>query len=559
MEASAGSADMATPPSLGESTSLSIEVTLLLSWCERALQRLGEAREEIDALNVYPVPDGDTGTNLYLTFEAASEAIIEAQPRSLVAALRTFARGALLGARGNSGVILSQLLRAGADQLLRGDPARPGQLLADTLTLAADAAYTAVARPVEGTILSVARAAARSAQAAAARAPAEPSEQMAFVITAAADAAHRALASSTEQLEALRRAGVVDAGGQGLCVLIDAAEEVLTGRRRMQAVPPRERTADVELGDDLTADGPGYEVMYLLDAPETAVTRLRQRLAELGDSLVVVGGENLWNVHVHVDDVGAAVEAGIEAGRPYRVRVTHFADHLSRTSASRRAASTGRGVVACTTGPGLSTLFSDAGAVVVSVGSGGRSSSGDLLAAIRSTGGREAVILPNDIGIVAVAEVAAAAARDEGIRTTVIPTGSQVQGLAAVAVHDASRPFDDDVVSMTSAAGHSRHGAVMVAARDAMTMAGPCRAGDSLGMVEGDFVVVADSLSATAVDVVLRLLGGGGELLTLVRGDGCDDELVRHVSEAVAASRPDVDLVVHDGAQSDYPLLIGVE
>lgn len=536
------------------------EVALLLRWCDLALERLGAAREEIDALNVYPVPDADTGTNLYLTFEAARQAIVDSRPTSLVQALRAFAHGALLGARGSSGVILSQLLRAGADQLLRGDPTKPGQLLADTLTLAADAAYSAVAVPVEGTILSVARAAERAAQEAVPRAPEELTRQMGFVIKATAEAAHRALERTPEQLEALRLAGVVDAGGRGLCVIFDAGMEALTGRRPHRAALPRPLVPPPsQPGADLSAAGPAYEVMYLLDAADSAVGALRGRLSALGDSLVVVGGDGLWNVHVHVDDVGAAIEAGIEAGRPYRVRVTHFAEQMSQAEAVRRNANPGRGVVAFSAGAGLSKLFTDAGAVPVTGNKGLRCSTGDILETIRSTGCAEVIVLPNDKHTAAVAEVAAHAAREQGIRTTVIPTRTQVQGLAAVAVHEPSRSFDDDVVSMTSAAGHSRHGAVTVAVRDAMTMAGPCRAGDSLGVVEGDFAVVADDLSEAATQVVERLLAGGGELLTLVKGQDCDDELVRRVTSHVAVLRPDVDICVYDGAQARYPLLIGVE
>jgi uncharacterized protein len=536
-----------------------MQIQLLLSWCDCALERLGDAREEIDALNVYPVPDGDTGTNLYLTFEAARQAILDAHPTSLVMALMKFARGGLLGARGNSGVILSQLMRAGADQLLRGDPRKPGQLLADTLTLAADAAYAAVAVPVEGTILSVARAAEQAAQEAARSAPEALHEQMGFVIAAAAEAANRALERTTQQLDTLRLAGVVDAGGRGLCVLIDAAEEVLTGKRPQRPGFPPPRQVQLEPGVDLSPGGPGYEVMYLLEAEGDAIPLLREQLASLGDSLVVVGGDTLWNVHVHVDDVGAAIEAGIAAGRPYRLRITHFADQLSRARAARGTTSAGRSVVAFATGAGLQQLFGNAGAVPVSTARAVRPSTGDLLAAIRSAGTPEVIVLPNDADTIRVAEAAAAAARDEGVRTTVIPTRTQVQGLAAAAVHDTDRSFDDDVVAMTAAAGHTRHGAVTVAARDAMTMAGPCRVGDSLGMVEGDFAVVSDSLGAAAVEVVRRLLGGGGEMLTLVTGDGCDDTLVRQVTEAVAESRPDVDVVVYHGAQAGYPLLIGVE
>ncbi|MBA2698221.1 MAG: DAK2 domain-containing protein [Nocardioidaceae bacterium] len=541
--------------------STSPEVALLLRWCDRALAGLGEAREEIDSLNVYPVPDGDTGTNLYLTFEAARQAIVESKPSSLVTALTLFARGALLGARGNSGVILSQLMRAGAAQLMRGDPSKPGQLLADTLTLAADAAYDAVAEPVEGTMLTVARAAAAAAQEAVPRAPEDLAGQMGFVVKAAALAAREALERTPDQLEVLAMAGVVDAGGRGLCVIFDAAEEALTGAR--PPARPRRRNAPLPSPSlptgDLSPDGPAYEVMYLLDADDGAIPTLRSKLGPLGDSLVVVGGDGLWNVHVHVDDVGAAVEAGIETGRPYRVRVTHFAEQRSQSPGTVTDNREGRGLVVVAAGDGLAALFEAAGAVVVRGSPGQRTSTGAVLDAIRATGCDEVIVLPNDSDTIAAAEVAAAAARDEGVRAAVIPTRAQVQGLAAVAVHEHGRSFDDDVVTMTSAAGHTRQGAVTVAVCDAMTMAGPCEAGDTLGVVEGDFAIVGPNLVVVAVEVVDRLLSSGGEMLTVVRGIDADDELVAALEAHVRRTRAEVEIVVYDGGQQRYPLLLGVE
>jgi DAK2 domain fusion protein YloV len=535
-----------------------LEPALLQRWCDLAFESLAEAREEIDALNVYPVPDGDTGTNLYLTFEAARDAMMAAEPASLAAALAVFTRGALLGARGNSGVILSQLLRAGAEQLLRGDQSDLGRLLAQTLTRAADAAYEAVGVPVEGTILTVARASADAATAAADSLEADVVNPMGSVMRAAATAAREALLRTPEQLDVLARAGVVDAGGRGLCVILDAAEQALTGHRPKGALPTRVRHLPVPVADarDLSPDGPAYEVMFLLDADDAAVPVMRERLGPLGDSLVVVGGDGLWNVHVHVDDVGAAIEAGIEAGRPYRIRVTHFAEQIAQAAAERGAT---RGMVAVAAGRGLSALFEEAGAVVVPGGPGRRCSTGEILTAIRATHAEEVVVFPNDGDTIGVAEVAARAARDDGIRAAVVPTRAQVQGLAGIAVHEAGRGFDDDVVHMTAAAGHARHGAVTVAARDAMTMAGPCRVGDSLGVVDGDFAIVGGALGEVAIQVVDRLLSGGGELLTLVEGADGARGLVDVLVEHVGRSRPEVEVVVYDGGQDRYPLLIGVE
>ncbi len=236
---------------------------------------------------------------------------------------------------------------------------------------------------------------------------------------------------------------MVDAGGRGLCVVLDAAETVSTGRRP-EPVPLTGHRIPVPHpipGDHLTEDGPAYEVMYLLDAQDDAIGPLRAVLDTLGDSLVVVGGAGLWNVHVHVDDVGAAIEAGIEAGRPYRVRVTHFAEQVAE--ARRAPATRQRAVVAVAAGPGLAALFEGAGAVVVLGGPGRRPSTGQLLDAIHSCGAGEVVLLPNDADSVRVAEIAARTAEQEGeVRVEVIPSLAQVQGLAALAVHEPGRTFD---------------------------------------------------------------------------------------------------------------------
>jgi dihydroxyacetone kinase-like predicted kinase len=309
--------------------------------------------------------------------------------------------------------------------------------------------------------------------------------------------------------------------------------------------------------DDLTEDGPAYEVMYLLDAQDERVAALREHLASLGDSLVVVGGDGLWNVHVHVDDVGAAVEAGIEAGRPYRIRVTHFAEQIAsaRAKAGERK---GRRIVTVAAGPGLAALFEEAGAVVVDPRER-RPSTRELLDAILDSGAEEVVCLPNDADSVRVAQIAAQTAeQDHDVRVVVIPTQAQVQGLAALAVHDPGRTFDQDVLEMTATARHARHGAVTVAARQAITMAGPCEPGDALGIVAGDFAVVGDDLFTVATDVAERLLAGGGELVTLVAGVD-DDGLTARVAADIESRHPAVDVVTYDGGQARYPILMAVE
>lgn len=572
------------------------------TWCGLALEALGRAREEIDAINVYPVADGDTGTNLYLTMESAVTAVeavfaahgLEAgapapgpgtEPDgpdrpALADVARAMAHGALIGARGNSGTILAQLLR-GIAQVLADDGERPhtdGPGLALALRRAADRAREAVAHPVEGTVLSVASAAADTATAITTGTGAP---DCAAVAREAHRGARAALAATPGQLAVLERAGVVDAGGRGLVAVLGALVETFTGQAPEAAGPG---TGAVEPGagvharvdavraadgahavegcgdDDLAPDGPAYEVIYLLEADDRAVARLRTRLDALGDSLVVVGGDGLWNVHVHVDDAGAAVEAGVEAGRPYRIRITHFgADdaHTNRLHPPRERVQ--RAVVAVVPGEGLAGLYTEAGATTVLARPGEPPVSGELVEAVRRAHAREVVLLPNDADLRHTAAAAAEQARSEGIRVALIPTRSAVQGIAALAVHEPDRRFDEDVVSMTSAAGATRYAEVAVAERQSWTMAGICQAGDVLGLVDGDVAVIGTDVTVTAAAVLDRMLSAGGELVTLVLGDEAPETIADHLEARVRESYLAVDTVVYRGGRQGALLLIGVE
>ncbi|WP_020121004.1 DAK2 domain-containing protein [Streptomyces canus] len=556
------------------------------TWCGLALRALGRAREEIDAINVYPVADGDTGTNLYLTAESASaavEAVFEAHDAhgsgkpALADAARAMAHGALIGARGNSGTILAQLLR-GMAQVLAADGETThtdGEGLRLALRRAADSARQAVAHPVEGTVLTVASAAADAAGGA--------EGDCGTVARAAYDGARAALAATPGQLAVLERAGVVDAGGRGLVAVLGALVETFTGEVP-RAVPvtsgpeharvagDTDTTSPAGLAEILTdspdectddpgTGGPAFEVIYLLEADDTAVARLRQRLDGLGDSLVVVGGDGLWNVHVHVDDAGAAVEAGVEAGRPYRIRITHFGlGDVHTTGAERPPREPAqRAVVAVVPGEGLAGLYAEAGATTVLARPGEPPASGELVEAVRRAHAREVVLLPNDADLRHTAAAAAEQARTEGIRVALIPTRSAVQGIAALAVHEPERRFDEDVVQMTSAAGATRYAEVTVAERQSWTMAGICQAGDILGLIEGDVAVIGSDVAVTAETVLDRMLSAGGELVTLVLGDEAPETVADHLEARVRESYLAVDTVVYRGGRQGAVLLIGVE
>ncbi|GGT29905.1 DAK2 domain-containing protein [Streptomyces chromofuscus] len=604
------------------------------TWCGLALEALGRAREEIDAINVYPVADGDTGTNLYLTVESAAasvEAVFAAHEvdasspgrPSPAEAVRAMAHGALIGARGNSGTILAQLLRGMAQVLTAEDEDAhtDGAGLRLALRRAADAARQAVARPVEGTVLSVASAAADAADGA--------EGDCGTVARAAYEGARAALAATPAQLAVLKRAGVVDAGGWGLVVVLAALVETLTGEtpgaaaadarharvraphagegadgatpcgdgarrgvdgaawavdgaasggdgagqgvdRARPAADGSARFADgatqdpdgaTRCADGVEDGGPAYEVIYLLEAEDLAVARLRERLDALGDSLVVVGGDGLWNVHVHVNDAGAAVEAGVEAGRPYRIRITHFGagDVHTVRGDGRPVERLQRAVVAVVPGEGLAGLYAEAGALTVLARPGEPPASGELVEALRRAHAHEVVLLPNDPDLRHTAAAAVEQVRAEGIRVSLIPTRSAVQGIAALAVHEPERRFDEDVVSMTSAAGATRCGEVALAERQAWTMAGICQAGDVLGLIDGDVAVIGTDVTSVAGTVLDRMLAGGGELVTLVLGDEAPESVAEHMEARVREAYLAVDTVVYRGGRQGALLLIGVE
>jgi dihydroxyacetone kinase-like predicted kinase len=308
-------------------------------------------------------------------------------------------------------------------------------------------------------------------------------------------------------------------------------------------------------------DGPAFEVIYLLEAEDDAVARLRRRLDALGDSLVVVGGDGLWNVHVHVDDAGAAVEAGIEAGRPHRIRITHFGAQDVHTTGAERAPRerAQRAVVAVVPGEGLAGLYAEAGATTVLARPGEPPVSGELVQAVRRAHAREVVLLPNDAELRHTAAAAAEQVRTEGVRVALIPTRSAIQGIAALAVHEPERRFDEDVVSMTSAAGATRYAEVTVAETQSWTMAGICQAGDVLGLIDGDVAVIGSDVTATAEAVLDRMLAAGGEMVTLVLGDDVPDTVAGHLEGRVREGYLAVDTVVYRGGRQGALLLIGVE
>ncbi|MCP2260925.1 hypothetical protein LX15_004645 [Streptoalloteichus tenebrarius] len=548
-----------------------LDAAALRRWAAACVEALDADREDIDRINVYPVADGDTGTNLLHTLRAALDALLRVESGAEVGvAAAALARGALAGARGNSGVILSQVLR-GFAEAFRDRPTADAAALRSAFARAADLAHAAVADPAPGTVLSVLRSVAEAVaetdavpeSGAAPGAGAEDAAGLAEVVVTAARTAAHALAETPRQLAALARAGVVDAGGRGLVVILDALVATVTGQAARADVPQHRvpRSAAVLHAERESGSTEfGYEVMYLLDRTDDArAACLRAELAELGDCVSVVsdgtpGGLGLWTVHVHTNDVGAAVEVGIEAGRPHRITVVRFADQVA-AEPSRFARD--RAVVVVADGAGAAELFRGEGAVVVV----GRPGVAELLAAITGSRARHVVVVPNADELTPVAEQAADQAVRSGQDVIVVPTASPVQGLAALAVHDATRRPGDDVVAMAEAAAATRRGELVVAQREALTWVGRCQPGDVLGMAEGEVVFIAEpaDLVGAACRLVDLMLSVGGELVTALVGAEAPGGLAAELEEHLRRTHPEVELTVYPGGQTEAILRLGVE
>ena len=538
-------------------------------------------QEAINRLNVYPVPDGDTGTNMALTVESVVSELDtlpgghdgDGKAPGMAEVCRAVAHGSLMGARGNSGVILSQLLR-GFTGVIADTKEVSARELSEALTAASEAARQAVLRPVEGTILTVARAAGDGAAEAA-----DKSGSMVEVLDAARQHAADALAHTPEQLSVLAQAGVVDAGGAGYLLLLDAALNVVDGRPLPEApagdgqapVMPESRPwqdAETERPGVTVEGGLRYEVMYLLDAPDETIPAFKDVWAGIGDSIVVVGGDGLWNCHIHTNDVGAAVEAALDAGRPRNITVTDLAEQAEEERWVREGAlgvttETPSGppprtaVVAVANGDGVGRIFRSLG--VRHLIPGGQSmnpSTAQILDVVDKVTSPEVVLLPNNENIHPVGmqacELAAKPMR-------MVPTSGIVEGFAALLEYDPEAGAEDNCASMAASARRIVAGEVTRAVRDAPGPAGPIHAGDWMGLSRDGIEVVADSLVEAACSLLGKLLSDEHELVTLIEGEGAGVAETRRITEWIAEHRPGLAVEVHHGGQPLYPYLVSIE
>ena len=540
---------------------------------------LADHRQVIDNLNVYPVPDGDTGTNMTLTMKSVIESL-DGVADDLEPLCTALAHGALMGARGNSGVILAQILR-GVSGVLR-DSAAAGSVpdapvVAQALAAASEGAYSAVARPVEGTILTVIREASESAQAAAAA-----GGGLTEVFDAARDRGYDALERTPEMLAVLAEAGVVDAGGAGLLLLFDACLAEVDGRPMPEAPEPSAAPAPAAVAsearpvEESSIADLRYEVMFLLDAPDPSVDGFKAAWQEIGDSIVVVGGDGIWNCHIHTDDIGAAIEAGIAVGRPHRIQITDLLDQAAEHSESftapdQPAGDAGAGplaaveiteddrcsVVAVGAGAGVVDILMSMGADrVVTGGQSMNPSTAELLAAVDSLPTGHVVVLPNNKNIIPVAEQV----DGESERTVgVVPTRSVVEGIASLLAFSSDATAAQNSESMAAAAASVIHGEVTQAVRDASSSAGPITTGDWLGIGPDGIAAVESGVAAAATALLDSIIADDHELLTVLTGTDADAATTDAIVDHVAEHHPDVEVEVTEGGQPLYPYYFGLE
>ncbi len=535
----------------------------LLAAFRAAVAGLETHVEEINALNVYPVPDGDTGSNMLATVRAALDEAERVSDPTLERVSGAIALGALMGARGNSGVILSQIFRGMAESL-GGKRTFNGLDLAHALVSGNRAGYRAVTKPVEGTILSVIRESAEFAVLAA-----ESADGVEAVLTAAVAGADAALEKTPSQLLILREAGVVDAGGAGLVRLFTAALQDLVGH----APTPSKRSAVRASAPVPQADGEfGYETMYLLQPRPGGtldVDAIRSALELMGDSVIVAGDHRAVKVHVHGDRPDRAIAYGLEQGALSRISVENL-DAQAREVREGRANdfTTGQpalasvevapiSVIAVASGDGLAAVFRSLGSSsIVSGGQGANPSTGELLAAIEAAAGLHILLLPNHSSVLLAARQAA------GISSrpvTVVPTRNAAEGLAALLALDPAATPSANAQAMTKAGRAIQSFQVTHAIRDANLGGRRIRQGEVIVLDPDDGLIAADSDETTAVVAGVDALRPGSELLTLYYGDGVEPASAEALGRRIGEHRPELEIEIVRGGQPHYRYLIAAE
>jgi DAK2 domain fusion protein YloV len=517
-----------------------------------ALASLERNRQRIDDLNVYPVPDGDTGTNLTMTARAVVDELDRTTTDDRAGLVKEVTRAALMGARGNSGVILSQIIR-GAAETLRTNGDVDTHTLAQAFRSASDAAYRAVRQPVEGTMLSVIREMAEEGESAGNDALTKPE-----LLTRIVKRGEEAVARTPEQLEVLREAGVVDAGGAGLLEIVRGLAATAAGEPLPAAPVAREELNIDAIHQELSPYR--YCTTFMIEGDNLDSEGIEKELEQLGDSLLVVGDPEALKVHVHTDDPGSALAIGTRAGVIEGVEIANMHEQtLQREQrlleAVPDAPPATTGVVAVVAGDGNRKLFESLGATrIVEGGQTMNPSTAELVAAIESTPAAEVVVLPNNSNVILSAEQAVGLV-DKTV--TVVPTDSLPAGLAAMLAFDPDRQAEENAAAMKAVLDEVKTGEVTIASRDVDMNGVSVRKGAWLGLAEGKAVAGGADFDDVAAAVAERLLEEPRSVMTLLTG--ADEPELDDLLERIQERHPDLELDVQAGGQPHYPLLLSAE
>lgn len=551
-----------------------ITTSLFQEMVQAASTRLGNQAEYVNSLNVFPVPDGDTGTNMGMTIENGAKEVAD-KPASTVGEVgQILSKGLLMGARGNSGVITSQLFR-GFGQAIKDKEELTGQDLAHAFQSGVEVAYKAVMKPVEGTILTVSRGAATAALK-----KAEETDDAVEVMRAALDGAKRALAKTPEMLPVLKEVGVVDSGGQGLVFIYEGFLAALTGEyiasEDFKATPAvmteminaehHKSVAEHVATEDIKY---GYctEIMVALKQGPTYVKEFNYEefqgyLSGLGDSLILVNDDEIAKVHVHTEDPGLVLQEGLKYGALKKVKVDNMRNQHDAVLEKDQAVAISQeekdfAIVAVCAGDGLADIFKSQGVdYVISGGQTMNPSTEDIVKAIDAVNAKNVIILPNNKNIFMAAQSAVEVSE---VPAAVVETRTVPQGFASLLAFNPAQSLEENVEAMTASLSDVVSGSVTLAVRDTSIDGLEIHKDDNLGMVDGKIVVSNPDMTTTLKEIFAKMIDEDSEIITIYVGEEGNKELAEEISEYLESTYEDVEVEIHDGKQPVYPYLMSVE
>ncbi|RSJ96972.1 DAK2 domain-containing protein [Streptococcus cristatus] len=551
-----------------------ITTSLFQEMVQAASTRLNKQAEYVNSLNVFPVPDGDTGTNMGMTIENGAKEVADKSASTVGEVAAIFAKGLLMGARGNSGVITSQLFR-GFSQSVKGKDELDGQALALAFQSGVEVAYKAVMKPVEGTILTVSRGAAIGA-----KKKAEATNDAVEVMKAALEGAKAALAKTPDMLPVLKEVGVVDSGGQGLVFIYEGFLSALTGEyiasEDFQATPAtmteminaehHKSVAGHVATEDITF---GYctEIMVALKQGPTYVKdfdydEFRNYLNELGDSLLVVNDDEIVKVHVHTEDPGLVMQEGLKYGSLVKVKVDnmrnqHEAQLEKEEKATKPAEEKEYAIIAVVAGEGLAEIFKAQGVdYIISGGQTMNPSTEDFIKAVDQVNARNIIFLPNNKNIFMAAQSAAEVLEQP---TTVIETRTLPQGLTSLLAFDSGKTIEENHDRMTAALSDVVSGSITTAVRDTTIDGLEIHENDNLGMVDGKILVSNPDMLTTLKATFAKMLDEDSEIVSIYIGEDGDEELANGLAQDLMEEYEDLEVEIHQGNQPVYPYIFSVE